>query len=315
MQKDDISQAVFELRAGNLVAIPTETVYGLGADARNPVAVRKIFLAKQRPSDHPVIVHLHDLSQLPEWTRDVSDEALLLANTFWPGPLTLILKKAPTVHEIITGGQDTIGIRIPNHPVALAVLKAFGSGIAAPSANRFGRISPTTATAVREELGEALHLILEGGQCAVGLESTIVDMSGSTPVILRPGMITAGQIEAVLKAPLAHHKNNAPRVSGSFHSHYAPVTKTLLCSTEQIDVLLTKPKENIAILARTFSTDHPSVIRMPADPLHYAHDVYQVLRELDKKNLQEIIIEQVPDTIEWAAIRDRLTRAAHSIIR
>src|SRR5579872_3332900 len=249
MQKNDIAQAIKILTAGGLVAIPTETVYGLGADARNPKAVQKIFLAKQRPMDHPVIVHLADMSQMSEWAVEISQDALLLAKTFWPGPLTLILKKAPDVHDLVTGGQDTVGLRIPNHPVALAVLKEYGSGIAMPSANRFGRISPTTAQAVREELGNAVDLILEGGQCEVGVESTIVDVSDQHPVILRPGMITAQQIENVLHQHLIRQKKNAPRVSGSLESHYAPVTKTRLISTASLKLFLKNKHENVAIVA------------------------------------------------------------------
>lgn len=202
----DIEKAATILHAGGLVAIPTETVYGLGADARNPEALRKIFTTKQRPIDHPLIVHIADMTQLSDWAVAISDSALLLAKAFWPGPLTLILKKAPGVLDLVTGNQETIGIRIPNHPVAIALLKTFGRGVAAPSANRFGRISPTTADAVREELGNAVDLILDGGPCAVGVESTIVDVTGEAPVVLRPGMITQQQIAAVLKRAVIAQK-------------------------------------------------------------------------------------------------------------
>jgi len=311
MQKSDVSKAVGILRAGGLVAIPTETVYGLGADARNPAAVHKIFLAKQRPHDHPVIVHLADLSQVSEWAMDISADALLLAKAFWPGPLTLILKKALPVDDGVTGGQDTIGVRIPNHPVALAVLNEFGGGIAAPSANRFGRISPTRAEAVREELGDAVDLILEGGQCRVGVESTIVDMSSECPVILRPGMITAVQIEAVLHRPMASQKKNAPRVSGSLESHYAPVTQTVLMSSAEIELFLNQSQTDVAVLAwSSLFANNNFFIKMSANSDVYAHDLYQVLRDLDKKGLKQIIVERVPDTVEWDAVRDRLQRAA-----
>lgn len=313
MQKNDMTKAIHILAAGGLVAIPTETVYGLGADARNPKAVQKIFLAKQRPMDHPVIVHLADISQLSEWAIEISEDALLLAKTCWPGPLTLILKKAPHVHEWVTGGQDTVGLRIPNHPVALAVLKEYGGGIAAPSANRFGRISPTTAQAVREELGDAVDLILEGGQCDVGVESTIVDMSGKHPVILRPGMITAEQIEKILCKHLTAQKKNAPRVSGSLESHYAPLTKTQLISTVSLKSFLKNKHENVAIVAWSDLPINENIfIRMSAHAYHYAHDLYQTLRELDKKKLKQIVIEEVPETDEWAAVRDRLQRATHA---
>lgn len=308
MQKNAIEKAIKILRAGGLVAIPTETVYGLGADARNKAAVQKIFLAKQRPADHPVIVHVAEVSQLSDWAVDISPDAMLLAKAFWPGPLTLILKKAAHVDEIITGGQETVGLRIPNHPVALAVLKEYGGGIAAPSANRFGRISPTTAKAVREELGDAVDLILEGGQCDVGVESTIVDVSGEYPAILRPGMITVEQIEKVLGKSVATQKKNAPRVSGSLESHYAPVTPVRLMSDAEIILFLKNKHDEVAIVV--WSDIAGNVVRLSADPVRYAHDLYQVMRDLDKKGLREMIFEKVPLGVEWDAVRDRLQRAA-----
>lgn len=315
MKKNDLTKAVQILRQGGLVAIPTETVYGLGADARNLEAVRKIFHAKQRPMDHPLIVHLADVSQLLLWARDVPEAALLLANTFWPGPLTLILKKADDVNDILTGGQDTVGLRIPQHPIALQLLKEFGGGIAAPSANRFGRISPTTADAVREELGDAVDLILEGGQCEVGVESTIVDMSQGYPVILRPGMISADQIKNVLHTSVREKNIDAPRVSGSHLSHYAPSTKTCLMTAEQIKQFLqtvTEKDKPLALISLT-KTDVKSTgilqKNMPCEPNHYAHDLYQTLRDLDKQHFKQILIEMVPDDREWDAIRDRLKRA------
>lgn len=313
MQKRDIEKAVNILRSGGLVAIPTETVYGLGADARNISAVQKIFIAKQRPSDHPLIVHLADISQLAEWAIDVSSEAMLLAKAFWPGPLTLILKKAAHAHDLVTGGQQTIGLRIPDHPVALAVLKEYGGGIAAPSANRFGRISPTTAAAVRDELGDAVDLILEGGQCNVGVESTIVDVSGEKPAILRPGVITAKHIETVLGYPVLTHKENAPRVSGSLESHYAPQTKTRLMSTAELNAFLKNKESKVAIVIWSDLDVHDNLsVVMSTDPYHYAHDLYQVMRDLDKQGLNQIIFEKVPETVEWDAVRDRLQRASHA---
>lgn len=306
-----IEQAVTILRAGGLVAIPTETVYGLGADARNAAAVEKIFLAKQRPMDHPLIVHLSDMQQLSAWAREIPPEAKKLAAAFWPGPLTMIFKKAPGVLDSVTGGQDTVGIRMPKHPVAQALLTAFGGGIAAPSANRFGRISPTTSEAVREELGNAVDLILEGGQCEVGVESTIVDVSQGQPVILRPGMISAADIEAVLHQPVAAaEKKTLPRVSGSHDMHYAPVTKTQLMSASEIAQLTTQDLP-FAVVGFTQQALGISVL-MSNDPKRYAHDLYHVLRELDKKKLQRIIVETVPSGAEWDAVRDRLKRAAHS---
>lgn len=197
----DIAAAAARLRAGELVALPTETVHGLGADAMNPAAVRRIFEAKGRPADHPLIVHLPDAEQMTQWARDIPREAIALAQAFWPGPLTLILKREDDVPLEVTGGQDTVGLRVPGHPLALKLLRAFGGGVAAPSANRFGRISPTTAQHVRDEfhdtLGDALT-VLDGGPCEVGIESTILDLSGEAPRILRPGAISAEQIAAVI---------------------------------------------------------------------------------------------------------------------
>lgn len=312
----NIQQAVNLLQSGKLVAFPTETVYGLGADAKNPAALMKIFQAKGRPMDHPLIVHLASPSQLDEWVSEMSPAALLLATAFWPGPLTLIFKKAPQVLDLITGNQETIGIRIPHHPVANMLLTQFGSGLAAPSANRYGRISPTTADAVREELGTAVDLVLDGGQCAVGVESTIVDVSGDTPVILRPGMISAAQIETILQQAVMRGKQNAPRVSGSHASHYAPVTYTCLLDTNDIPQFINQiaaedlPIAILLLKTKLLPRDKIDCIAMPIDPAQYAHDLYATLRVLDKKNYKKIIIEKVPDYSEWDAIRDRLMRAS-----
>lgn len=313
--QNNIKKAAAILHQGGLVAIPTETVYGLGADARNPDALQKIFAAKGRPTDHPLIVHLAEIEQLSEWAVDISDSAWLLAEHFWPGPLTLILKKASGVLDIVTGNQDTIGLRIPNHPVARQLLQVFGGGVAAPSANRFGRISPTTAEAVREELGDAVDIILDGGACEVGVESTIVDVTSDEPVILRPGMISAKQIANVLKKPLVSQKKNAPRVSGSMESHYAPSTKTCLVNADELSDFLQNVKNTdlrIALLSRAnlVVPENIELVLMPENPHAYAHDLYQVLRDLDKKNFSKIVIEAVPQDVAWDAIRDRLGRAS-----
>ncbi len=263
-----------------------------------------------------MIVHLGDFSQLSLWARDVSPVARLLAETFWPGPLTLILKKAPSVPDLVTGGQATVGARIPNHPLTLELLKRFGGGIVGPSANRFGRISPTTAQAVHEELDGSVDFVLDGGQCTVGVESTIVDVSGDEPVILRPGMISAKQIEAVLHQQVGTHKKNAPRVSGSLESHYAPVTKTRLMTSDSLsDYLkqLTDQEGSCIVLTRQpLLLQNPLIqfILMPRTAPAYAHDLYQTLRVADKKGVKQIIIEAVPEDSEWYAIRDRLQRAA-----
>jgi L-threonylcarbamoyladenylate synthase len=313
----DIQKAVQLLKRGKLVAFPTETVYGLGADAKNPEALAKIFHAKGRPIDHPLIVHLADSVQLTDWVRDVSPIGLTLAEAFWPGPLTLIFKKAPHVLDIITGGQDTIGIRMPNHPIAKRLLKEFGTGLAAPSANRFGRISPTTALAVQEELQSSVDLVLDGGQCDVGVESTIIDVSGENPVILRPGIISKAQIESVLEQPIQKQQQNSPRVSGSHTSHYAPLTKTYLIETKNIPSFIDNlkpedlPMAFLLIKTKFLPREQVDCIAMSTDPKIYAHDLYSTLRELDKKHYKQIIIESVPAMNgDWDAIRDRLSKAS-----
>jgi L-threonylcarbamoyladenylate synthase len=308
----EIDQAAAVLRRGGLVAFPTETVYGLGADARNAETLNKIFTAKGRPADHPLIVHVQDLEQARAWVAEMPDMALELAAQFWPGPLTLILQKAPHVSPLITGNQATIAIRMPSHPRAQALLRAFGGALAAPSANRFGRISPTTADAVREELGNAVDMVLDGGQCDVGLESTIVDARGEHPLILRPGHIGAQQIENVLglttKCP---PEKIVPRVSGAMESHYAPETPLVLVAGE--DALTTMSNESIVFLSHEkFSRSDTTIefISMPANPQDYAHELYATLRLLDKKHFQCIVIQTVPEGDAWDAIRDRLQRAS-----
>jgi L-threonylcarbamoyladenylate synthase len=316
LDQQQIDKAVSLLRQGGLVAFPTETVYGLGADASNPAALQKIFQAKGRPMDHPLIVHLGDIRKLLTWATDVSAQATRLAQAFWPGPLTLIFKKAAGVSDLLTGGQDTIGLRVPDHPVAHALLSAFGGGVAAPSANRYGRISPTTAAAVHEELGDKVDMILKGGQCEVGVESTIVDVSGDEVVILRPGMITAQQIEDVLQETVRSSQQHSPRVSGSHESHYAPLTPVKLVDAEQLDDYFKKLSADDFPLA-VIGLQQPKInqldvtwIRMSLQPKMYAHDLYATLREADKKNFRQIIIECVPADVSWDAIRDRLQRAA-----
>src|SRR5574341_279088 len=219
----DIEQAVAVLRAGGLVAFPTETVYGLGADASNAAAVRKIFEAKRRPAAHPLIVHLADAVQLANWAREVPEHARRLARKFWPGPLTLILKRAPRVSDVVTGGQETVAVRVPLHPVSQQLLARFGSGVAAPSANRHGRVSATTAEHVRREFGAEVNCVLDGGEARIGIESAIVDLSGVRPVLLRPGWVTAAEIESVLGTRLASPDTGAPRAPGTLPVHYAPL--------------------------------------------------------------------------------------------
>lgn len=313
-----IEKAAQLLRAGGLVAFPTETVYGLGADAANEEAIRKIFLAKERPFDHPLIVHVADLNQINQWAQPLSPKALKLAQAFWPGPLTLILKKQPSVLDIVTGGQETIGIRIPRHPIAQALLHTFGSGIAAPSANKFTHVSPTTAEAVFEELGTTIDLILDGGACEVGLESTIVDMSEDSPVILRPGMITKEAISSVLNMPVlsSSPEKTIIKTPGMHHLHYAPHTPTSLIASKDIPLLLqTIQAEELPIAMLTHDqtlllSSGIHWIKMPKEAEAYAHDLYQTLRSVDHEQVKHIFIEEVPEDMEWEAIRDRLFKAS-----
>jgi len=314
-----VSEAVRDAAAilarGDLVAFPTETVYGLGADARDPDAVAKIFAAKGRPADHPVIVHVASISALAVWGVNVPAAARGLAQAFWPGPLTLIVKKAAFVPRAVTGGQDTVGLRCPSHPLAQELLKEFakvGSGaIAAPSANKFGHVSPTTAQHVRDEFGPGLF-VLDGGACEVGLESTIVDLSRGEPVLLRPGAVSREDIRAVLgKYPLQRDET-APRASGTLEAHYAPRTALALVSPSALDEEV-RNLANVAVLARRDAPRNALVtmwIAAPHDSARYGHDLYANLRRLDASGARRILVETPPDTPEWEAVNDRLGRAA-----
>lgn len=315
----EIEKAAEILRAGGLIALPTETVYGLGADAKNEAAIRKVFAAKERPFDHPLIVHIAEISQLSDWAREISPTAIELAKAFWPGPLTMILKKKPGVLDIVTGNQDSIGLRIPRHPIAQALLKEFGGGVAAPSANKFTHISPTTADAVREELGNKVDLILDGGECEVGLESTILDLTSDTPVILRPGMITVDALEKVTGKPVtfARQEGHLVRAPGSHHLHYAPVTPTVVLAAKDIPNFLQdlRPDDLPAALVTHSQLTFPELkkihhVQLPDQAPAYAHDLYRILRSLDNLHFQCIVIEAVPSKPEWAAIRDRLNKAS-----
>ncbi len=319
---DDIEAAAHRLRAGGVVAFPTETVYGLGADARQPAAVRRVFTLKGRPADHPLIVHLGEAAMMMDWARAIPAAAERLAAHFWPGPLTLILQRGQAPLEV-TGGQDSIGLRVPDHPVALALLRAFGGGVAAPSANRFGRISPTRATHVLEELGDAPDLILEGGDCRVGLESTILSLVGEQPVLLRPGAIARAALESVIGQPIAE-AGPAPdiRAPGLLASHYAPVTPLLVYPVERLDGLIMERLQRgqrLALMTRTPWTGPRSaalhVQPMPSDADAYGHALYATLRALDHAGFDVIIAEQPPVDEPWRAVNDRLGRASHDSTR
>jgi L-threonylcarbamoyladenylate synthase len=310
----NIARAAELLRAGELVAFPTETVYGLGADASNSDAVAKIFAVKGRPASHPVIVHLADATAIDTVAVDIPPSARVLARAFWPGPLTLVLRRAPGVHDSVTGGQDTVGVRVPSHPVARALLAAFGRPIAAPSANKFGRVSPTTAMHVFADFGLELQLILDGGAASVGIESTIIDLSGECPRCLRPGGVPLTAIEKALDEPLAEADALVPRAPGSHASHYAPRAQVkLVRRVEMLNVLASHKGRRIGVLALEVTVPRLAATLqrvMPVIPAQYAHDLYANLRALDAQRVDVILIEVPPQTPAWTAINDRLARAA-----
>lgn len=337
-----INEAVQTLRNGGLVAFPTETVYGLGADAKNPDAIKQIFTAKGRPSNHPLIVHLAAPDQFDQeqvdwvpviapWVRDLSEDALKLMNAFWPGPLTLVFKKDKSVLNELTGGQDTVAIRAPAHPIAQELLRKFKGGIVAPSANRFGKVSPTSAADVRSEFEGMLELmILDGGDCEVGIESTIIDLSsGEHPVLLRPGLITPGEIFAKTGIPVylpgesssTKQGVDVPRVSGSLRAHYAPTTPLRMYAPGRVlDALSEFPDIKSRVAVAVWDSDsslgedgHPSVhfeeVLVPSDSAAFASRLYRSLRDLDQQGWDLILFPEPPAGEEWDGVRDRLQRA------
>jgi len=312
----EIASAAAALRAGEVVAFPTETVYGLGASARDAAAVRRVFELKRRPMSHPLIVHLADARQLPQWAEPLSAAAQRLAARFWPGPLTLVLPRAAGVSDLVTGGQSTVAVRVPVHPVAQRLLAEFGDGIAAPSANRYGHVSPTRAQHVRDEFGASLRWLLDGGDCDVGLESTIVDCSGAVPRLLRPGSITLAQLRTVVPQIEAGAAQDSPRVPGSDAAHYAPGTALALVADDAIEGTVARSAaagRRCAVLARRPPRGAVSVaawIDAGADAVHYGHDLYANLRELDRAGAARILVQAPPDGDAWDAVRDRLRRAA-----
>jgi L-threonylcarbamoyladenylate synthase len=315
--QSEIETAVQALRDGELVAFPTETVYGLGANAQNPAAVRKIFEAKGRPATHPVIVHLDSPRYLPRWVREMPEAATKLAERFWPGPMTLVLPRHANVHDVVTGGQDTVAIRVPSHPMAQQLLNAFGGGIAAPSANKYGRLSPTRADHVRDELGDAVRVVLDGGECQIGLESTIVSVESSTVRLLRPGSVTLAQLRnAVGEVVTGGAPGAVPRAPGSATSHYAPRTPMMIVPQEEIDArasAMSEGGQRVAVLAQRLPLrTYPYVTWINAGrrPEAYGHDLYANLRTLDKAGCTVILVQAVPSDERWEAIRDRLTRGA-----
>ena len=312
---ESIEHAADLLRQGRLVAFPTETVYGLGADASNPEAVSKIFVAKGRPADHPVIVHIATINELNQWVSHIPESALVLAQAFWPGPLTIIFNKKASVSNIVTGGQNTIALRIPGNPVALQLLTSFGGGIAAPSANRFGHVSPTLASHVAEEFGDSIDYILDGEACTVGIESTIIDLSTDTPTVLRPGRISISQLRARLQTEVYLAEKAEIRAPGMLAVHYAPETKAVLCDKNH---MLNRYDEKIAqgnsvgVLTYSSAMSTRECLhqrQLPSKAKDYEPAIYNALRELDKLKLDIILIEQPPATEIWSAVNDRLRKA------
>ena len=320
-----MAQAAAILESGGLVAFPTETVYGLGADAENPAAVAKIYAAKGRPQDHPVIVHLAPDADLGYWASAIPPQAQQLAAAFWPGPLTMILKRAANIPAAVSGGQDTVGLRCPSHPVAIALLQAFKGGrggVAAPSANKFGNVSPTTAQHVRDEFGAdgSVDAVLDGGQSEVGIESTIVDLSRLAthgPVLLRPGHISADAIAAVIDQLPAAPDAQAPRASGTLESHYAPHTPVAMQDSAVLTATLAQLEaagRKVALIHYSdFSAPHAS-LRLPLDPARFAHALYAALRTMDTTGADLILVEAPPTAGPWLGVNDRLRRAAHGSV-
>lgn len=305
IDQDAITKAVSCLRAGGLVAMPTETVYGLGADATNDAAVAKIFDAKGRPAGHPLIVHIGAASQINDWTTSVDPRVALLAESFWPGPLTLVVPRNDLVSEVAVGGLDTVALRVPNHPVALALLASFGGGIAAPSANRFGRVSPTTAAHVEADLAGHVDVILEGGPSKVGVESTIVEVVGDTVILLRPGGISVDQLEGVLGEAVIDGTTSVSRASGMMTSHYAPKATVRVVEADHIGLVAASS----AVIV-PFPLDRALCWTLPEDSVGFAAGLYAALRAADLSGADEIVVvlpDQGPLT---AALIDRVGKAA-----
>lgn len=302
---DEIANAVALLRRGELVGIPTETVYGLGADAENDAATARIFEVKGRPTNHPLIVHLAHGSSLDGWVNRIPDVAVELAKRFWPGPLTMILPRGERSHLAVTGGQDTVAIRVPSHPIAQQLLRAFGGGIAAPSANRFGSVSPTTAQHVRADLGEDVSCVLDGGACSVGIESTIVDLSRARPILLRPGSVSREQLSVVLGHELeAHEKDLEVRAPGQIESHYAPKARVEIVERRELAARLEAARahgERSAVLDASGEAESVDDI---------ARSLYEKLRQADLDGMNRVLVILPTDEGTGLAIRDRLTRAA-----
>lgn len=317
----DIARAVEVLRRGGLVAFPTETVYGLGADATNVDALARLYAVKGRPREHPVIVHVGAPEQLAEWAAAVPAPAQRLADALWPGPLTIVVRRAGGVPDAVTGGAETVGVRVPDQPVALAVLRAFGGGVAAPSANRFGRVSPTTAEDVRVDLGDDVDVVLDDGSCSVGVESTIVDCSGADPVILRPGGVSGERIAELVGAPVPVRRDGLVRAPGTLKSHYAPEATVLLVDRDELAsraASVLEAGQRVAVLATDPLPSLPDdvlVLDAPRDVEEYARVLYARLRDADRLAVDVVLAVAPPKAGVGAVVGDRLRRAAGRVSR
>jgi L-threonylcarbamoyladenylate synthase len=296
-----VARAVAVLRGGGVVALPTETVYGLAADVANEAAIARVYAIKGRPPEHPLIVHVHDAAALDGYVAETAPALRALAACFWPGPLTAIVARGPRTPRSVTGGQDTVAVRVPEHPLARAILAAFGGALAAPSANRFGRVSPTSAEHVRADLGDEVDLVVDGGPARVGVESTIVDLTGAVPAVLRAGTITPSQLGDALGAPVVTRLSGGVRAPGMLPSHYAPRAHLVLVGSSARDDEARR---------RAAGGEHVALLELPDDAAAAAHSLYATLRALDADGYTTIVATLPPDTEANAAVRDRLTRAA-----
>ncbi len=314
---EEFSKALELIQSGEVIALPTETVYGLAADVKKPEAIKKIFKAKNRPPNHPLIVHIHDVDDLFFWAEKIPLTAFVLAKAFWPGPLTLILKKSNQVSSIITGGLDSVALRVPSHPVFLKVLKTLGTALAAPSANIHKKISPTTAQQVVESLYGKIPAVLDGGPCLFGLESTILDLTGKVPRILRPGPITKKMLEKTLRQDVLSLKMHQESVPGNMSEHYQPQTPLYIVNSEDLKKTLCEKNSKIVLLHISpldFDSADIVSIKMPSNNILYARNLYKRLFELDKLSLKKIVVEEPPGDSSWDHIRDRLSKASFKSI-
>ena len=310
----DVELAAQLLKQGGLVAVPTETVYGLAADATNPLAVSQIFAAKGRPADHPLIVHLHDASALSEWAKDIPELAFTLAKAFWPGPLTLLLKKADHVSHVVTGGLDTIGLRVPGHPVLQKLLQTHQLAVAAPSANRYKKLSPTSAQQVFQSMNGRIDAVLDGGDCAFGLESTIVSLLGEHPQVLRAGPISASALAQVVGVPVAQPVKHQEKVSGNVDAHYQPDKKLICVPFDTLMQIISEAIHPVAVIHWTPLPDTMPVYWQKLMPNHaqdYGQALYRELYHADQTDAAVILVEFPPTSEAWLAVHDRLARAVY----